>query len=169
MHSTTYHDGRADRIAESSEQVERQGRTRRRRRRRISTALAVLAFAFAVSGCLSPDQQLALNLVNLSRGSNGRPLLAEHPVATAKAQDWSVWLAASGSLRHQDLGAVLGASGARAAAENVGFAGSVEDAHRAFWSSAPHRANILGDYSHVGTGVTRSGGRVYTVHVFLRF
>lgn len=169
MHSTTYHDARADRIAGSSEQVAHEGGKRRRRRRRISSAVAVLAFAFAVSGCLSSDQQLALNLVNLSRGSNGRHLLAEHPVATAKAQDWSAWLAASGSLQHQDLGAVLGASGARAAGENVGFAGSVEDVHRAFWDSAPHRANILGDYSHLGTGVTRAGGRVYTVQVFLRF
>lgn len=164
MHSTTY---RASTAADSGHGP----RTRRgagRRLRRVSTAIAVLVLAFAGSGCVS-DQRLALDLVNLSRGANGRHLLAEHPVATAKAQDWAAYLAARGSLAHQDLRVVLGASGARAAGENVGYAGSVEDVHRALWRSAPHRANILGDYSHVGTGVSRSGNRVYTVQVFLRF
>jgi len=169
MHSTTYRHPRADRIAGSGEQVTHEGGKRSARRRRVSGAVAVLVFAVAVSGCLPSDQRLALDLVNLSRGSNGLHLLAQHPVATAKAQDWSAWLAARGSLQHQDLRAVLAASGARAAGENVGFAGSVEDVHRMFWNSAPHRANILGDYSHLGTGVTRAGGRVYTVQVFLRF
>lgn len=139
-----------------------------KRVRNLVAALAVALLALVASGCMTADQQFAFDLVNLSRGANGRHLLTMNAVATAKAQDWSAYLAARSSLEHQDLYVIMSATGARAAAENVGYAGTIEDVHRAFWNSTPHRANMLGDYTHLGTGVTRSAGRVYVVQVFLR-
>jgi len=42
------------------------------------------------------------------------------------------------------------------------------DAMRSWMNSSGHRANILGrDFTHIGVGVYRSGGKVYVVQLFL--
>ncbi|MDH4113584.1 MAG: CAP domain-containing protein [Actinomycetota bacterium] len=51
--------------------------------------------------------------------------------------------------------------------ENVGMAGTVRRVHRAFMRSSGHRSNILrGGFSHVGIGVTKSGGRIWATVMF---
>jgi uncharacterized protein YkwD len=51
--------------------------------------------------------------------------------------------------------------------ENVGYASSVKAVHRAYMGSAIHKANILRSiYRHMGVGVKRRGGRVWTAVVF---
>lgn len=51
--------------------------------------------------------------------------------------------------------------------ENVGYAGSVKRVHRAFMGSPAHKANILkSSYRHVGVGVRKKGGYVWSAVVF---
>ncbi len=53
--------------------------------------------------------------------------------------------------------------------ENVGFGPNVAALEQAFMNSAPHRANILGDYNRVGVGATRdSKGTLWVVVDFLK-
>ncbi|MGA8039539.1 MAG: CAP domain-containing protein, partial [Acidimicrobiia bacterium] len=56
-----------------------------------------------------------------------------------------------------------------AAGENVGTGGSVGSIFDALVGSSGHRANMLGDYTHMGVGVFVDGaGRLWAVHLFTR-
>ena len=55
------------------------------------------------------------------------------------------------------------------AAENVGRGGSPSGIFGMLKGSPGHRANMLGDYTHVGIGVWMdSNGTIWTAHVFAR-
>ena len=92
---------------------------------------------------------------------------ATFPGRYAKAQQWSAYLAQIGRLQHSNLSSGVPFNW-RALAENVGYGTSRGSVHLAFINSSGHRANILGNYTHLGTGVTKSGSRYYVVHVFMR-
>lgn len=53
--------------------------------------------------------------------------------------------------------------------ENVGYGPSVEKLHRAFMASPTHRANIMGDYDHVGVSSDLDeNGRIYVTVLFMK-
>ena len=53
--------------------------------------------------------------------------------------------------------------------ENVGVGGNVEMLHRAFMNSPGHRANVLGDFTHVGIGAQRGPtSRLWVTFVFMK-
>jgi len=55
----------------------------------------------------------------------------------------------------------------RSLGENVGYASSVKRVHRAFMGSSLHKANILkSSFRHVGVGVKKKGGYVWSAVVF---
>lgn len=56
-----------------------------------------------------------------------------------------------------------------ACAENIAHHGSIEKAHAALMSSAGHRRNILGNYTHVGIGIVADrNGFPYITQIFTR-
>jgi uncharacterized protein YkwD len=115
----------------------------------------------------SPEQRRVAELVNSTRRSNGRgPLVMNRQLAT-KAQAWAERMAREGRLSHSTLSSGV-PSCWRALAENVGRGGSITGVHNAFLASSGHRANILGSYSHLGTGHATGRGQVWVVHVFMR-
>jgi uncharacterized protein YkwD len=76
-------------------------------------------------------------------------------------------MAANGGLNHSNLSSLLPPWSA--AAENVGRGGSVDDLFSSFVGSSGHKANMLGDYTHMGVGVwVDSAGAVWTAHLFTR-
>jgi uncharacterized protein YkwD len=105
--------------------------------------------------------------INSTRANYGRRGLTLNVYLAKKAQRWAQYLAQIGRLKHSSL-----SSGVpyrwRSLAENVGYGSTLTGVHAAFLRSSGHRANILGNFTHVGTGVARSGSRVYVVHVFMR-
>jgi uncharacterized protein YkwD len=112
------------------------------------------------------EQRRIADLVNQSRRSAGRGTLALQRQLTDKAQRWAEHLARQGSLSHSDLTA--GApSGWRALAENVGMGSSIAGIHNAFMASGGHRANILGNFNHIGTGYAIGHGRLWVVQEFM--
>lgn len=76
---------------------------------------------------------------------------------------------AAGDLFHSsDLGGLIPGAW-RGAGENVGYAGSVTDLHRALMRSPGHRANILrAGFDQVGIGiVVGNNGRVWETQIFV--
>ena len=136
-------------------------------RRRLRVVAVVAALALVVSACMTKQQQEAFEHVLRSRHDHHLSALNWSERAQDKAQAWAEYLANKGSLQHSNLLSGLDGIGVRAVAENVGYAGSIREVHEAFMRSSSHKANILGNYNHLGVGVAKSGGRVYVVHVFL--
>ena len=122
------------------------------------------------------SQARALALINGLRTKNGLPPLKADARLHKAAQTHSTWMASRGKLTHRaGFGGGLGAKVRRVdyspghAWENVAAGQkSLEQAIASWMNSSGHRANILGNYTHLGTGVTTKGSRVYVVHVFMR-
>lgn len=129
--------------------------------------LAVVAAIGALAGCLNPQQADAFDRVNAERGSRGIHKLYEDPSATEKAQAWADHLAATGKLAHSHLPSGI-APGYTALGEIVGVGDSIAQVHQTYMGSSSHRAKILDRrWTTAGVGVAESGGRVYTVVVFV--
>lgn len=133
--------------------------------------MMVLAVAVALtllSGCLSHNQQRTLDVMNWDRHVHGLRVLSPHSQAQAKAQAWAERLAREGRIYHSNLsdGITVRWCGL---AENVGYGSSAESIQQAYMNSPNHRANILNNrWNGVGVGHAQSGGRVYTVQVFIQ-
>ena len=79
-------------------------------------------------------------------------------------------MAASGILSHMDLAAVSPVSDRQVRlGQNVGVGSSVEAVEATLLNSEQHRANILGDWDLLGTGVVvGNDGRVWMAQVFVK-
>jgi uncharacterized protein YkwD len=105
--------------------------------------------------------------INSYRSSNGLPALTRSGSLDSYARAWAQQLVENRSLSHSNIGSLLGEWSA--VAENVGYGGSVGGVFDALVGSSGHRANMLGDYTHIGIGVYRdSDGTLWTAHVFAR-
>jgi uncharacterized protein YkwD len=112
------------------------------------------------------DQQRVAELVNDTRAAHGLRGLTLNRTLAKKAQGWAEHLAAIGHLEHSDLTAGV-PSGWAALGENVGYLTTIAEVHQEFMGSSGHRANILGHWTNIGTGVARRGQWVYVVQEFM--
>lgn len=114
-----------------------------------------------VSGNMSADESLMINLVNQDRADNGGlPALKFDPTLRAGALAHSEDMSENNYFSHTsptqgDFSARIKAAGIQctAAGENIAMYPSVQQAEVGFMNSAGHRANILGDYTRVGIGI----------------
>ncbi len=105
--------------------------------------------------------------INELRASNGKPALSRSGSLDTEAASWAKNMAMAGALGHSDLNRLIPPWSA--VAENVGDGGSVSSVFSAFAQSSGHRANMLGDFTHLGVGVwVDSQGIIWTVHLFAR-
>ncbi len=105
--------------------------------------------------------------INSFRAASGLPALSRDGSLNSRARDWSKRMADNGKLSHSNIANLLPPWSA--AGENVGRGGSVTSLFDALVNSPGHRANILGDYTHIGIGVWAAGnGNLWTTHVFTR-
>ncbi|MFN8019878.1 MAG: CAP domain-containing protein, partial [Acidimicrobiales bacterium] len=134
----------------------------------------LLAVAFAtllLAGCISANQQTDVDAVNSARRSARLATLKVDSAASSKAQAWAEHMARTGKLEHTGGGTKLdtsGVSGWCRYGENVGLGPNLADIHTAFMNSPPHKANILGGWHRIGTGVAKSGRTYYVTEIFLR-
>ena len=106
-------------------------------------------------------------LVNEARDSHGRPRLEVRDHLNHVAYEQAVRMAARGVLFHNPHLADEVRGDWAWVGENVGYGPDVRTVHAAFMASPRHRANVLDrDFDELGTGVVRSDGRVWVVHVF---
>ena len=105
--------------------------------------------------------------INDFRAGSGLASLSRDGSLDARARSWAEQMAGNGSLSHSQLGNLLPPWSA--AGENVGMGGSVDSIFGALAGSSGHKANMLGDYTHLGVGVwVDSSGTIWTAHVFTR-
>lgn len=50
--------------------------------------------------------------------------------------------------------------------QNTGIGADCSSLMRAFMRSDKHRSNIMGNWRHIGVGISREGGRVYVQQIF---
>ncbi|CAN5523239.1 hypothetical protein BH20ACT2_BH20ACT2_21350 [soil metagenome] len=139
-----------------------------RPRRAVKGIALLVGLVLLLAACMSPEQQRAFDLVNISRAQNGLAAATQHGELQTKAQAWAERLAREGRLYHSNL--TTGAPACwRALGENVGYGGSIDTVHAAYLASPSHRGNILEPrFNFVGTGVANRGNVVYTVQVFMQ-
>jgi len=135
--------------------------------------MAVMAAAAItlLSGCITEDQNTVFNQVNATRKSNRLGALEIDYGAASKAQKWSKTMGDRNKLGHSGGGSKLDTSGLSRAcgvAENVAVGPNLTQVHNALVASSTHRANMLGRYDRVGTGVYKKGANYWVTHIFVR-
>ncbi|KAJ2001412.1 hypothetical protein GGI04_003694 [Coemansia thaxteri] len=102
-----------------------------------------------------------LNQVNAVRAKVGKAALTMNSVLTTLAQDHSNYMSSTSDMTHSDpsgsLGARFSAIGLawQGAAENIAWnQQNVDEVMQAWINSPGHYANMIGDYTSVGFGVT---------------
>jgi uncharacterized protein YkwD len=124
-------------------------------------------------GSAHPQAQELYWLVNNERAAHGLGPVNWNDQLGGLAQGWSQHMAATGSMAHQNLQALVnsGFAGFSGLAENVlagGCGMSAGQMHQAWMNSPPHRANILGGFSAIGIGIACNGGALYATEDFGR-
>ncbi len=105
--------------------------------------------------------------INSLRSSNGLAALSRSGSLDSYARSWAKEMADAGSISHSNIGSLLGEWSS--VGENVGVGGSVGAIFDSLVASAPHKSNMLGDFTHFGIGVYQdAGGALWTTHVFAR-
>lgn len=159
-----------------------------RKRLKVVAAFAVVVLAaFALTSCITPEQNKVQSLMNNDRANNGRPALTDWFTADLRSQAWAEHLAQrwdSGHRRdvlvHSNLRSTYASvpvTEKYCLAENIGYAsGSTSDTtkitaiQKAYMKSPGHRANILNrHYTRTGSGVAKAqDGTLFTVQQFAR-
>lgn len=157
-------------------------RTARAARRIASVVLVCLAVcagllvtsaapAAAYTGTPSDAEAQFAQMLNDYRNQNGLGSLNITPVLSDIARNWSAQMAASQTLSH-DPDAVAEVSSVipdwTRIGENVGYGYDTASLNDAFINSAPHRANMLGDYNQVGIGVALNGSQIWVTYRFVK-
>jgi hypothetical protein len=148
------------------------------RRARGVLARLVLTMALVVGlgagGAATPaaayDEDTIVALANDARAQNGLGGLVRNGSLDAVALTWANQMAANGSISHNPAYGSQIPGGWRAAGENVaqGY-GSGAGFHNGWMASAPHRANILGDFTDIGTALIEANGTTWAVQVFANY
>lgn len=112
-----------------------------------------------------------VQLVNAARAAHGLRPLAVSSCADRYAEAWATHLAGVRRFVHRtDLAALLSACSASSVGENIAYGAVSADRLVQMWLDSPgHRANILGSWTHLGTGAVRTAdGTVWAAQNFLR-
>lgn len=105
--------------------------------------------------------------INSFRGANGGSSLSRSGSLDSYARSWAKKMAENGSISHSNIGSLLGDWSS--VGENVGVGSSVGAIFDSLVGSAPHKSNMLGDFTHFGIGVYQdAAGTLWTTHVFAR-
>lgn len=136
--------------------------------------LALVGGAFGAANAVSPtDEQGFVNKINEERMARGlRPLIFDLKIRDV-ARTWTDHMATTNDFSHNPNYADQMPAGWSTAAENIawgsGTSGTVESLHQAFMNSSGHRANILGDFTRVGVGVTVADGKMWVTEDFGKY
>ena len=137
------------------------------------TLAAIATFASPASAASPTDEQGFVDKINAERTSrNLRPLIFDMQIRDV-ARAWSDQMASSGNFVHNPNYASQMPAGWSRAAENIawgsGSNATVAVLHQALMNSEGHRANILGDFTRVGVGVTVRDGQMWVTENFGKY
>ncbi|NOX29826.1 MAG: CAP domain-containing protein [Actinobacteria bacterium] len=121
-----------------------------------------------------PQSEVILfNMLNQARSDQGLAPLQRDPGLDAIAREWTASMSPTGKLTHRsdivEQVVTRVTTSWQRVGENIGWGPSAEWLHSGFWNSAPHRANMLGDYNRIGIGALKeSDGYVWVTVNFLK-
>ncbi|GAA4822608.1 hypothetical protein GCM10025786_33090 [Nocardioides caeni] len=98
---------------------------------------------------------------NAARAAEGKAPLAAMRTLDTVAQNWTQRMALSGTLAHNPSYWKQYPAGWSSAGENVAMGYVPRNVVSGWMGSEGHRANILGDFTHLGIGVVRTGNGTY--------
>jgi len=118
-------------------------------------------------------EQYLFDQLNVVRVENGQIALVRDPLLDQIAIEWTDTMLPTGTISHRpDLSTQVRTritTQWRRIGENVGWGPSAQWLHTGFWNSAPHKANMLGDYNRVGIGArVEADGDVWVTVNFLK-
>jgi uncharacterized protein YkwD len=139
------------------------------RRRRVIFTAVLGCLMLAISAC-TPESWATLGMINTSRAQNSRAPVEFNMDLWFKAQGWSDYMAAYGTLTHSNLTDGVSQLPWRKLGENIGVGYSLDSIHNAFMGSAGHRANILDPaYNYSAVGVSGDWyGRYWVAQEFMQ-
>lgn len=115
-----------------------------------------------------------LQLVNAHRASVGKDALAMNSLATQLAEEHTHYMIAQNDISHDNFdersNRLFSEENASGTGENVAYGQQSAKAVMEAWiNSSGHRANIEGDFTHIGIGVVKnSSGVYYFTQIFLK-
>ena len=124
----------------------------------------------STTDALRDVRRQVLDATNAARKRAGLAPLRGMSGLHSVAQKWTSKLAASGELAHNPSYADQIPAGWTRAAENVAYGYEPDRVVDAWMDSSGHRANILGDHTHLGVGFVRDAqGRAWYTQNFARY
>ena len=134
-------------------------------------AMGTAAPAAAAPNTMSAQLAVAFEwAIDVERGRVGLGPLVVDPVVSQQALEWSGGMALFNTLVEDRLYVAEMSSAVPAMSrygENVGVGPTAASVEAAFMASPPHRANMLGNYTHMGVGVFVAGnGMVWVTERF---
>jgi hypothetical protein len=139
--------------------------------KRLTTVIltTVVAFGLAIpAASAGAYENEALALLNDARVSAGLEPVAMDPDLVDDALAWSQHMKAEQQLSHNPNLAAVSDDWSKLG-ENVGVGTSIAALQQAFMDSPGHRANILGDYDHVGIAVVaETSSKLWITVVFMK-
>ncbi len=147
--------------------------------RRTPTALAVaLALVLGLLGAVLAPAQPAradesgtiASLLNQTRAGQSLGPLQRMPELDSVALTWANSMAAAATMSHNPSLSAQVPGGWSRLGENVARGYPTGAAmHDGWWNSDGHRANMLGDFTHVGIAFVAAGGTTWGVQVFAKY
>ncbi|MDP8991751.1 MAG: CAP domain-containing protein, partial [Actinomycetota bacterium] len=133
----------------------------------ISLTALTLVPARASADTITDETQFVTKLNTLRVSLGVRPI-AVHPELTTMARNWSVQMAAAGTISHNPNMTAQAPTNWARIGENVGMGPSVDALHNAFVASPAHYANMINPYyDSVGVGVVQSGSTKFVTVNFM--
>ena len=132
-----------------------------------STVAATAAPAAAVGEISSAEEAQFLAQINDLRASRGAAPLQLLSSMTSAARTHTFAMADAGQIYHTNSLSTGAPSGWTKLGENVGYGSGTTMLMDAFINSSGHLRNLVDPaFTHIGIGVVRSGGVIYTTHRF---
>ncbi|WP_177191425.1 CAP domain-containing protein [Nocardioides luteus] len=136
----------------------------------LALLLAAAALLFSAGPASAGEGGTIKRLANAARADAGLDPLTRDSALDRLARTWAYKIAADGELSHNPDLAEQVPEGWQGIGENVamGYPTGAE-MHRGWMSSDGHRANILGDYTHIGIAFVVVDGTSWGVQVFAKY
>lgn len=132
--------------------------------------LLVLVIVPALRILAGPGEGTMFASINSARSSNGLVPLESHSTLVSYSRRHSEEMLATDSIYHSSSSELTSlVSGWKRIGENVGRGPDASAIFNAFMGSSGHRANILGDFTHMGVGTAEDpDGVLYVTIVFMK-
>lgn len=136
----------------------------------LALLLAVAALLLSAGPASAGEGGTIKRLANSARADAGLDPLTRDSALDGLARKWAYKIGADGELSHNPDLAEQVPEGWQGVGENVamGYRTGAE-MHRGWMSSEGHRANILGDYTHIGIAFVEVDGTTWGVQVFAKY